>query len=116
MCVSLDLAKRLKELNVPQNAYFKYELRSDGSFEIYHSKPTSCAHQYYSAFTSEELLELVLPIVREIETSYLDTSEKLIYIESYTLVDGFSGINEADARARMLIELIENGLYKPEEK
>ena len=58
--VSLELATKLKEVGVEQRSYFKWEERENGHKELYHSKPTSCSHKYYSAFTASELLQ-VLP-------------------------------------------------------
>lgn len=56
---SLYLARRLKELEVNQNSYFKWEERENGYSEIYHSKPVSCTYKYYSAFTASELLSIL---------------------------------------------------------
>ncbi len=49
---SLELSKKLHELVFKQNSYFKWEERQGGYKEIFHSKETSCAHEYYSAFTA----------------------------------------------------------------
>lgn len=69
--VSLELAKKLKELGVKQESYFKYEERENGHVEIYHSKPTSCAHKYYSALTVAELGEMLHPrIVIDIDSPF----------------------------------------------
>ncbi len=56
---SLELAKRLKELGVKQESYFKWETNNSGHTELFHSKATSCCHDYYSAFTFAELIAIL---------------------------------------------------------
>lgn len=58
---SLEFAKRLKELGVKQKSYFKWETNNADHAELFHSKATSCCHDYYSAFTVAELL-IILPM------------------------------------------------------
>lgn len=116
---SLELAKRLKELSIEQNSYFKYEVRENGYVEIYHSKPTSCAHKYYSAFTVSELGEMLprkLPRTDGIyalqQDFYSDGFFNIYYcLNDYSPID-FEDEKEADARAKMLIYLIENGFIE----
>src|SRR6266404_2562247 len=57
--ISLDIAKKLKEVYPEQKSYFTWEERENGENELYHSKPTSCAHKYYSAFTASELMKII---------------------------------------------------------
>jgi hypothetical protein len=131
--VSLKLAKKLEELGVKQNSYFKYELRNEKPlyYEIYHSKPTSCAHEYYSAFTVAELIDM-LPTRFYYETSEGLESCEYVYlrivkypheyqINYYDHDDEWFNwyeINDKslpDSCAKMLIYLIENGLVKVED-
>lgn len=105
---SLELAKQLKELGVKQDSYFKWEERSGGHVELFHSKATSCAHEYYSAFTLAELGEMLpagmSPNKSENNVYYFTIGEKL-----------FGCKNEAKARAKILIYLIENNIIKVED-
>lgn len=138
---SLELCQRLKILGVRQNSYFNYELRNEKPlyFEIYHSKATSCAHKYYSAFTVTELLELLPAVVIHGEPPFDNyylmiekrTVKNIQYIVSYCC-DSYAtdksyehyGVkpfatkilcktydeNIQDALANILIHLIENKL------
>lgn len=119
---SLELAKRLKELGVKQKSFFKYEVKKDGYLTIYHSKATSCANEYYSAFTVAELGEM-LPHSLQADTasknnSILEINKNLnnrwilVYAVHSNLPPTICIIddNEANARAKMLISLIENSL------
>jgi hypothetical protein len=91
-CVNLELAKKLKELGVEQESYFTWEERGSGYAELFLSKGTSCAHKYYSAFSVAELGELL----REIGFMIPPPCKR--------------GESEADIRARLLIDLLENGV------
>jgi hypothetical protein len=124
--VSIELAKRLKELGIKQESYFKFELRDNGDFCIYHSKPVSCAYKYFSAFTSAELGNILPSDFRrwnDEDRLYHDHFFHEIkvndeYIIEYLINDdpsrsqGFKDNNEANARAKMLIYLIENKLME----
>ena len=113
---SLEPSKRLKELGLEQDSvwywvllegYFDYKLvqkgfNSDLSKTIYHA----C-----SAFTVAELGEL-LPDWADFTQKHYNSTSKETWYRCYTkkritLIDDFK---EADARARMLIHLIENKL------
>lgn len=112
---SLELAIKLKKLAVKQESYFKWEERENGDKEVYHSKATSCTHKYYSAFTVAELGEILN------EETY---SRRMRKFEGWYCTYIRQGIEErlrntiakteADARANMLIYLLENRLIKNE--
>lgn len=111
--VSLELAKRLKELGVKQESVCIWQERYMG-----HWKPTwvkvvaDDREIVYSAFTVAELGEMLPEFfmsgrlsdgsfacaVKGLQSSNLYSREKL---------------KEADARAKLLIYLIEKGLVKP---
>lgn len=115
---SLELAKRLKELGVEQKSYFAYEERENGYLEIFHSKATSCANKYYSAFTVAELGEILPSTIKKNTNLFYITMDcdKCPYYEDMPKTKeiysemGEENDTEADARAKMLIYLIENGL------
>jgi len=118
---SLEYAKRLRELGVKQKSYFRWEERDTGEIEIYHSKPVSIAHNYYSAFTVAELGD-ILPdwcqtktyihpqLGRQYEIGTLTWINKSEY--EWDCICGDD--NEANARAKILIFLLENGIIKNE--
>ncbi len=63
-CTSLDLSKRLKELNIPQVSLFYWEFINDNCYGIkwfpYCVTPrNSDQFIHYSAFTASELLQLL---------------------------------------------------------
>lgn len=120
--VSLNLAKRLKELNLPQESLFywhKSTLTSDWYLTDFKSD------RGISAFTSTEQGALLPHVI-------FDEKEKLRYVLKMTKSELMSGkiyyrieyVNygnaligkleekEADVRAQMLIHLIENNLLK----
>lgn len=101
-CVSLDLAKRLKELGVKQRSYFDWW---KDEYENYEVSNQSLVGRFSSiecsAFTVAELGEM-LP---ERCPSY--RGDGIWYSE------GGRGKTEADARAAWLIYLVEHGLVKP---
>jgi hypothetical protein len=118
--VSLDLAKRLKELGVKQESYFYF-----GDCII--------SQEHYSAFSVAELGEM-LPEYIEIENKYPEVFNGEKYSNVYLSYDQIGhpnyydenvkndGINlnfgkesEADARAKMIIYLLENDFVKAEE-
>jgi hypothetical protein len=110
---SLELSKRLKELGVKQESLFWYTCFMNGTADIYfqydrkHIPPALC-----SAFTVAELGEL-MPIGyrthKEYYTWYVTTNHCLrCDNEDFFIMDK----NEADARAKMLIYLLENGLME----
>lgn len=114
---SIEFAKKLKELGVKQDSYFKYELRESGYIEIFHSQPTSIAHKYYSAFTVAELGDMLPDSFNGYELKFSKTTDNYcFYYKKYIQYDGNVILclteekKEADARAKMIIYLIENKL------
>lgn len=117
--VSLELAKRLKELGVNQESYFHW----------YDSKPTAQLHTgvfagdwFYAAFTVAELGEMLPARLTEVEGVHRvarlamekqDTRWNVVYICAECggrIFEPMLADTEADARAKMLIYLIENNL------
>jgi len=119
---SLELAKRLKELGVKQESYFYWISDEDENFVV----PTGTYdwgdwpgyekfEPKYSAFTVAELGEM-LPTNKVQTLKWFD----VYYCESWQdVVDKAGPIGretskkEADARAKMLIHLIEKGIVAP---
>lgn len=112
---SLNLAKRLKELNVKQDSYFFYEYYSMSAYMIVDNQHIHSYEGviYYSAFTVAEL-GMMLPAVNPSSRSKDGTGwyMNVIYpIEKWNQM--YPCETEADARASMLIYLLENGLLTP---
>lgn len=131
--VSLELAKRLKELGVKQDSLFLWEHHDDSCYGIKY-KPFAVMPDFYnkfklySAFTVAELCEL-LP--KEIASSnkyhpyelnikwelhYSDNQQWHITYIKYDELDSLDYIiydeKLADCCAKMLIHLLESGLIK----
>jgi hypothetical protein len=122
-CVSLKLTKRLKELGVRQESLFYwcgfyndsggktwFIVRHD-VLEDYEEEPEN-----YAAFTVAELGEMLPKIAIPNTNYYGSKTEDGRWEVGYVFMDG-SGIyhleveaTEADARAKMLIYLVENKL------
>lgn len=122
--VSLNLAKKLKELGIKQDSLFYYgahENPFDNVFkeedvkhwrcDIYDSHFIDSSDYKYSAFTASELLELINIPVNLIKFNYEDCN---IYYASPLGGSIYDDINPANACAKLLIYLIENGLIKNE--
>ena len=116
----MELAKRLKELGVTQESLFSWS-KGIGKAMLFIDEPqqlgltyqgtfdTADVKQFYSAFTIAELGTMIpqtfaLPVHNTTDGKWMfgSTMEDL-HIDIDT---------EADARAKMLIYLIENGLLK----
>lgn len=114
---NLELAKRLKELGVEQESVFYWKEDEDDPYlVIWNSRyMTSKGSILASAFLAGELGEM-LKNVRGGGLPYWDREEK-VWRGSYgtRCVIGFREklITEADARAAMLIYLIEHKLITP---
>lgn len=127
---SLEFAKKLKELGVKQKSLFAY-LKVKNEWRIVAHSPQLEVRSFYvgknliSAFTVAELGEM-LPhsVIRDDEEYKITPSAAgggLKYIDYTTYEDGVgtylkgypitSGKTEANARAKILIYLIENKLY-----
>jgi len=105
---SLELAKRLKELGVNQESLYEWVERwGDKTCGIFPSD-NDIVNTKWSAFTVAELGEMLLPDIYSYKTpdgSWVCARKSPTY-----LVDAET---EADARAKLLIYLIEQGLVKP---
>lgn len=115
--VSLDLAKRLKELGVKQKSHFiwangGYKWFVSPDHEIIRINDPGYAQPWPSAFTVAELGEM-LP--HNYSTWRRTNNDREWWVSD--LATGRYGehtaTTEADSRAKMLIYLIEKGLVKP---
>jgi len=121
---SLELSRKLHELGVNKpSIYYWHEGNdiNDEGHEVYRLELLNYQHSYlesYAAYLSSELLP-ILP--KKIANN--DCHERYLYIDTsldYTLyyfedVDNQSDENFANAIAKMLIYLIENGYVKVED-
>lgn len=118
---NLDLAKRLKELGVKQEGHFSwyevehYQGEQESAFDAFVKlvEPTldklAGMHDICSAFTVAELGEMLKEHVNGIEYGFSHGSTDWhVYIEK--IDDEIFANTEADARAKMLIHLLENKL------
>ena len=121
---SLEPSKRLKELGVPQESLFYWHC--DGSPEgcEYLLRGNETYGRIASAFTSDELGEKLPYRLRLEDDDYWLWQTKLKHgdceIRYKSCSDilwekSIQGDSEADARAKMLIHLIEQGIVKVEE-
>lgn len=122
---SLDLAKRLKELGVKQESYFYWreQYRTDGTHVGLVSGSFGVMGRAYAAFTAAELGEL-LPsrlynTMDKEHTEHQFVCEKwpngqwnaaYVCLKCKGNLTKFQDENEADARAKMRIYLLENKL------
>lgn len=119
---SLELAKRLKELGVKQESLFAY-IKTKLTKGIYYvteaikpllSMPDT---EWYSAFTVAELGEMLQKRFDPLDSSGRTSSVPVYGGMQYTWYQNGEVIaradTEADARAKMLIHLIEQGIIDP---
>ncbi len=119
---SLELAKRLKELGVKQMSQFRWSDEPNGGLKTFANKwrvafrpnPFPSDYENYSAFTVAELGEILPRYIVEKGISYemkivRSSVWRIYYGESIYLTAGPDDA-EADARAKMLIYLLENKL------
>ena len=116
--ISLELAKRLKELGVKQVSYFWWVNGLLGSEQMFDGVPKS--EEEYAAFTVTELLELLPSELNKGGWEKWDNRFELAthagkkWLARYYAGDAFDkGVvakTPADACAGMLIDLIENNL------
>ncbi len=119
---SLELSKRLKELGVKQESYFSHDLTrgliANSKYVASHSQL-----EWISAFTVAELGEM-LPDFIESENQILCLIQKKVketwYVRyeyqnkhSIRAIVNFQENSEANARAKMLVYLLENKLITP---
>jgi len=102
----LGLAKRLKELGVKQDAFLVWDEDEERICrrELYEH------HNYYSAFSVAELGEM-LPRDCRLRRSVNEPGKWLV--DALSTDRFFRAETEADARAKMLIYLLENKLLNP---
>lgn len=99
---SLELAKRLKELGVDQESLWYWNEYSDLNCVLV--SPADKLGENFAAFTVAELGEML----KGQEFDVIFGKEKVILVRGH--LEEYSAETEADARAKMLINLIENKL------
>jgi len=112
---NLELAKKMRENKVPQRSLWYWEEMPNGGklFLAEHNQINMYPH--YSAFTVAELGEMLPPTIK------YDGKEDFFCFhrnEEWNLMyhkRSVSDVNEANARAKMLIMLLEEGIIKAEE-
>jgi hypothetical protein len=120
---SLELAKRLKELGINQPSLFYWVnikiTKNISCMEVLYNSSLFAENpditEIYNAFTVAELGEMLPQLISSMRllfpNNWLCTpidGEHCLHFDSYA-------DTEADARAKMLIYLIENGLIKEKE-
>lgn len=112
---SLELAKKLKELGVKQDSYYCWNLYIPSGVSKLESYPATNVHywQTFSAFTVAELGEILPPFVTT--EKYLCKGKPRFNAHEEETIECHSWHDdkEANARAKMLIHLIEQGIVKP---
>lgn len=137
--VSLELSKKLKELGVKQESYFYWYVVNDGDgippevvpqqkqytktrIGEYKDGSGKWEENYYSAYTVAELGEMLPAEIKHNGNNFgfdcgrLDTGKwRMTYTNNklQEYVEVFDEATEADARAKMLIYLLENNLITP---
>lgn len=110
--VSLELAKRLKELGVKQESYFYYGTSIAGNCIQSYQDEDPTFNSVCSAFTVAELGEMLPDFVEldKIKNIHLAT----VYSEDNGTENNVSMLDdtEANVRAKTLIYLLENGLME----
>ena len=113
--VSLELAKKLKELGVKQESLFGH-YRIGELYGIKTDRPivTNEHSEWWSAFTVSEIGELLPRYIVHgdftHELKIIRSSVWRFYYGDKIYLTAGTADNEADARAQMLIYLLENGL------
>jgi len=124
-CVSLELAKKLKELGIEQNSIFNWEYYDEQCYAIkyfpYSILPDNVnKFQLYSAFTSDELFEILFQQNYDHleETGYLEITTEKVYRSTGDFYRITNNLTEhlidspklADCLAELLILAKEQGL------
>lgn len=104
---SLESAKHLKELNVKQESLFYWNDSNHGYWELDKYPLPADEKDWCSAFTVVELGEM---IGKKMLETYRDAGR--VILNCYGLPE-FNEPTEAEARAKMLIYLLENKLISP---
>ena len=103
---SLELAKRLKELGVKQESEFIWALNEGGNYSLVFNDGSE---DYVSAFNVAELGELLKKSNHALPRPF----ELWNYEWTFNISGQPEGYGtEADARAQMLVRLIEKGMVK----
>jgi len=121
--VSLELAKRLKELGCKQDSIFKWHSKLDEKGNRVYTEivylPIKQMEQDYSAFTSSELGEMLPLDVEGVKLHIhrekgLDSWDVSYNTDAGNTLDEIweQAESEANARAKMLIWLIENKMME----
>lgn len=123
--VSLELAKRLKELGVKQESLYWWAMYTDGTSQILYGISEEMGwnenRRRVSAFTVAELGEILAPY-GVLEVPAYSGPQTWIISLGFTFCSYWRGVmpaieciddKEADARAKMLIYLLEKRLIKP---
>lgn len=110
--VSLQLAKRLNELGAKQDSYFSWvDWGNVGEYRVFHGD-IRCGEpitRIAAAVTVAELGEM-LPYDKDWMPTRLTSTGEWVIVHGSQLLGGAS--MEADARAKMLIYLLENDLIR----
>lgn len=113
--VSLELAKRLKELGVKQESvcyWREYEFQGKRFLDVDFEMQFRKAHKVFqsiAAFTVAELGELCPEVIWNTVKNAGNESVKAIIFNGVL----FKADTEANARAKMLVYLLENNLITP---
>lgn len=115
---SLELAKKLKELGVKQESLFYHQVGIDKSIIRFEAKEFGEKMQpklkvkWFSAFTVAELGELLptnqVQTLKWLNQYYCEAWEDVV--DKLRPITRYVDSKEADARAKMLIYLLENKL------
>ena len=110
--VSLEYAKKLKEFGVKQESLFYWSLGDDRNtyevkYQSYVSEVNEAPVGYYSAFTVAELGEMLPAGALGVYLNIFKNVDKG-WLVGYGLEKTIEADTEADARAKMLIYLLEN--------
>ena len=116
--VSLEIAKRLKELGVEQESYLLWAMTEFGNWLVMNHHQAENYKQRFPAYTVAELGEMLPdkfdgymfgynPSIKKwwVQPPYENPEDK----ENDIIINADT---EADARGKMLIYLIDNGLLK----
>lgn len=112
--ISLDIAIKLKVINVPQKSYFYWGENPIDIFNLYIDHMPACnIMSEYCAFTAAELLALLPKYIEIIHGCRFDEEipTYLIKYQNEKIVDE-SDTNIANACARAVIYFIENKLIE----
>lgn len=105
---SLEISKKLKELGVKQDSYFRWCERADKMG--WYIEKSQQFQEGFSAFTVAELGEM-LP--EGFASDRADGEGRIYWVtDNSSEIQSISAETEADARGKMLIYLLENKLLK----